>query len=136
VHPFNAPIWLLGLGWYLFAAPGRPFRILGMAYLVILILLMVRQVKAYYLTPVYPMLLAAGAVAIEDFVRRRQPLKFVKPVLVSVLAVGGAILAPMAVPILPPETYAKYESALGIAPPKEERRAVAELPQHFADRFG
>jgi hypothetical protein len=50
--------------------------------------------------------------------------------------VAGALIAPFALPLLPPDTTAAYMKASGITPKAEERGARAELPQHFADQFG
>ena len=43
---------------------------------------------------------------------------------------------PFAVPILPAETYLRYQNALGFEPPKTEVGHRGPLPQHFGDRFG
>src|SRR5260370_39031615 len=45
----------------------RPYRALGDAYLLSLLLLLLTEGRFYYLAPAYPMLLAAGAVAIEKW---------------------------------------------------------------------
>jgi hypothetical protein len=54
---------------------------------------------------------------------------------VSIILVGAA-LAPLSAPILPPETYIRYQNALGFEPPKAENQNTGPLPQHFADEFG
>jgi hypothetical protein len=46
------------------------------------------------------------------------------------------LTAPVAVPLLPPATLVRYMQRLGVEAPREERSHEAELPQHFADRFG
>jgi hypothetical protein len=81
------------------------------------------------------MLLAAGAFAIETFIQERQ-WNWLKPVTVGLLVAGGAITAPFALPVLPVETYIKYQSFLGIEPPKTERHRFGKLPQSYADMFG
>jgi len=43
LHPLTFPIWLAGLYFLLFAADGRPYRMLGWVYLVILSVLIVGQ---------------------------------------------------------------------------------------------
>ncbi|MGI8787154.1 MAG: glycosyltransferase family 39 protein, partial [Pyrinomonadaceae bacterium] len=58
--PTAFPVWLAGL-WFLLADKnGRRFRFLGIAYIVLLALMIYLKAKDYYLVPVYPMLLAAG----------------------------------------------------------------------------
>src|SRR5262249_10090286 len=56
-------------------------------------------------------------------------------VVVYVLA-AGAISTPMAIPLLPVETFVRYSRALGQAPSTDEKKEVARLPQFFADRQG
>jgi len=48
----------------------------------------------------------------------------------------GAVMSPMALPLLPPEAFARYAAALGFRPPASERHAPTALPQHLADQFG
>src|SRR5271169_2634099 len=66
VNPLTVPIWLRGLLFLLFSARLRPYRALGWCYLVCYAVFFVLHGKSYYLAPVYPMLLAAGAVVIES----------------------------------------------------------------------
>ena len=60
LHPLNAPIWLMGLGWLLFGPRGRRFRALAIVFIVTFVVLAVQHSKPYYLSPAFPMLLAAG----------------------------------------------------------------------------
>ena len=39
-------------------------------------------------------------------------------------------------PFCPPETYVRYQKAIGLEPPKAENQPTGPLPQHFADEFG
>lgn len=48
--------------------------------------------------------------------------------------VGGLLLAPLGLPILPPRTLATYVQAIG-AVPKLEKRKSSPLRRWFADRF-
>ena len=72
VGPITAPIWLTGLFALLFSARLKPYRFLGWCYLVCFTTFFVLHGKNYYLAPVYPMLLAAGAVVIESADRRKK----------------------------------------------------------------
>jgi hypothetical protein len=134
-HPFTLPIWLAGLYFYLVSKPGKSYRLLGWTYVAILIVFFVLKAKTYYLAPAYPMLLAAGALAMETLIHERQ-WNWLKPATISMLVVGGIITAPLAMPMLPVETYIKYQSFLGIEAPKTERHRFGNLPQLYADMFG
>src|SRR5260370_33935670 len=69
--PLTAPIWLAGLFALLFSMRLKPYRALGWCYLVCYTVFFVLHGKNYYLAPVYPMLLAAGAVVIESAIYGR-----------------------------------------------------------------
>ena len=131
MNPLTAPLWLGGLAWLLVSRRGRPFRTLGIVYLVTVAILAAQHSKPYYLGPAYPPLLAAGAVAVGT-VRRRWAV----PVTATALLASGAVLAPFAIPVLPVESFRAYQQGLGLRPPQAERSALGPLPQFFADRFG
>ncbi len=144
MHPLTVPISLLGLGWYFFSRTGRPFRPLGWIYLAVLAVLLTQHSKPYYLAPSYPLLFAAGATAIEGWLARlRQPWllrQWLRPVLagalILLLIAGGAVIAPLAMPILPVDRFIRYQRALGIEASSGERHRLGELPQHYADMHG
>lgn len=134
MNPATLPLWLGGLVSLLVAREGRRYRLLGIAYLVTLTEFIVMHGKHYYLAPVYPMLFAAGAVAVERlFAIRYQPLK---PALAAIMIALAAVLSPTILPILPPEKVVAYMRAIHFEPPRTETSHTAALPQHFADRFG
>ncbi len=132
--PVAAVIWMIGL-WSLARRPAVPaYRAFAVAYLVLFGLLVALHGKATYPTPIYPVLLAAGAVAIES--RLRAPAA--RGAALAAVAAGGVVLAPMAVPVLPVEAYVAYAGALGLGPSATagERNTLGVLPQHFADMHG
>src|SRR5262249_46142641 len=54
-----------------------------------------------------------------------------------ILLAGGAILAPLTMPILPIEQFISYMDSLPIKLPRSEYSHMrAALPQHYADQFG
>jgi hypothetical protein len=134
--PANAPLWLLGLGWCLFARSGREGRILAVLYLTVLVILLVSPAaRTEYLLVAYGMLFAAGAVALERFTRTvaRRWLRFAAPAIIVLL---GLPVVPMALPVLGVDAFIAYSRALGAQPRGQERTRPDELPQHFADMFG
>ncbi|MBZ5579805.1 MAG: glycosyltransferase family 39 protein [Acidobacteriia bacterium] len=68
-HPFTIPLWIAGLYFYFRTPEGARCRVLGWAFLVTLILFTVSHARDYYTAPLYPMLLAAGAVLAERWSR-------------------------------------------------------------------
>lgn len=138
LHPVLLPLWLAGLAWLFAGARGR-YRLLGWLYVVFFALLFALKGKNYYLAPIYPMLFAAGAVAVDaalDRWRVTEGRPWPRVLIVGVIVAAAAVLAPLVLPILSPERYVAYEKALGITPPKTEVGHRGPLPQHFGDRFG
>jgi hypothetical protein len=136
-HPAFAPAWLVGLCGLLFARRLRPWRPLGIAFVVVGVWLTVQHAKPYYLVPAYPALMAAGAVLIGHWLARWARISRVVAVALPVLVIAlGLVIAPMAIPVFGPERYLAYEQTLGLRPRDAEVNATGALPQHFADRFG
>jgi hypothetical protein len=143
LHPLSAPIWLAGLFALLFSARFKPYRVLGWCYLVCFTVFFVLHGKNYYLAPVYPMLLAAGAVVIESAIEGRDGVTsgsrrgWLKPAIVTILLAGGAHIAPIAVPVFYPDKFLAYTKSLPFKlPVMEHSHARAALPQWYADQFG
>lgn len=134
--PTSAPVWIAGIWFFLFDKNGKRFRFLGVCYLVLLALMIYLEAKDYYLAPIYPMLFAAGAVWYEQIIERIRALRFLK-ILLPIIVVGMALLAlPFALPVLPVESFLRYENWLGIKPPKTEVSHEGVLPQGYGDEFG
>jgi 4-amino-4-deoxy-L-arabinose transferase-like glycosyltransferase len=141
VNPLTTPIWLTGLFALLFSPRLRPYRLLGWCYLVCYIALFILHGKHYYLGPIYPMLLAAGAVVIESAIEgpahAPRRLQWLKPVIVIVLLATGAYFAPVVVPVFSPERFLAYSKTLPFKlPVTEHSMARAALPQWYYDQFG
>jgi hypothetical protein len=151
INPITAPIWIRGLI-APFLSPGlKPYRVLAWCYLVCFTVFFVLHGKNYYLSPIYPMLLAAGAVTIEAALERRKigsaeaahervgPNRrlWLKPIIVILLLASGAQVAPLVVPILSPDKFLAYLKYLPMKPPvMEHSHERAPLPQWYADQFG
>ena len=134
--PGNAIVWLGGLLFALLSPAGSRFRILAWIYLAVaLLLLLGGRSRSSYLAVAYPMLLALGGVAYERWSARRG-LGWLKPALPALAIASGLVALPMALPLLPVETFIRYQRALGLAPKTEEHLEVGPLPQQYADMFG
>lgn len=134
MNPGTLPLWLAGLLWLFGSRDGRRYRAIGISYLVTLAEFIVLHGKSYYLAPAYPMLFAAGGVAIERVFTVR--VTWLKPVLLATMLMAGALFAPVIVPILPPGKLVAYMQAIHFQPPRTETSQTAVLPQIFADQFG
>src|SRR6266487_5224187 len=134
LNPGTLPLWLFGLFWLFGSRDGRRYRVIGIIYLITLVEFIVLHGKSYYLAPAYPMLFAAGGVAVERIFAAR--LKWIKPVFLGVIITMGALCAPLVLPILPPDKLVSYMRAIHMEPPRTETSHTEALPQIFADQFG
>ncbi|HET9015084.1 MAG TPA: glycosyltransferase family 39 protein, partial [Thermomicrobiaceae bacterium] len=100
LNPLTLPLTVAGLLFYFRAPAGKPYRALGWAFVATYLLLTVLNGKPYYFAPAFPMVFAAGGCLLEG-IRRR----WVLPVYGAALAVSGALLAPLAMPVLPPASF-------------------------------
>jgi hypothetical protein len=129
---FSAPLWLGGLVWLLFARQARPWRFAGLTYLIFLAAMIALHAKDYYVAPIYPVLFAAGAVALGRLTRRAWPQ-------IAYAVVLGAffcwISARLILTILPPAKYVAFAAHIPGAGAKSEIFS-SPLPQYLSDRFG
>jgi hypothetical protein len=135
MHPMTLPIWLAGLWFYLFSKMGKPFRVLGLAWLFTAGVVLALDPRVYYLYPAYPILFAAGGVTWESWLARPQ-LNWIKFGYSILMVLSGVLLAPFAIPVLPVETYIRYSKALHFQQPAIENWKLGPLPQIYADQFG
>ncbi len=131
MHPILLPVWLSGLVWFL---RDRRWRVLGLTFSVFFVLMYVAHAKSYYVFPIYPMLLAGGAVAIGRWLADRTAWARIAVVVVIVLAALPAL--PLVTWTLPPERLLAYQDAIGFKFAKAEVHHESLLPQFIADQFG
>lgn len=140
VNLYGAPIWLIGLWWCLRNPAGADARPLFWLYVSNLAVLLLFSGKIYYLAPAYPMLLAAGAVAIEAGLLRRKAQRWLVAIPVIVV-VGSLGTIPISVPILSVDgtiAYGQFGARyLGMAEAMRwEDGSIHDLPQDYADMLG
>jgi 4-amino-4-deoxy-L-arabinose transferase-like glycosyltransferase len=105
IGPLTAPFWIGGLLWLLRDPVGRPWRSLGIGYLVLLVVCVLIGAKPYYLAGWYPVLFAAGGIHLDTRLRSRQrPSSLALPLALMATQVLAAL--PLALPVLPPSALA------------------------------
>jgi hypothetical protein len=135
VHPVAAPICILGLWFFLIGRRGEPFRFLGWTYCFLLAEFLILRGRIYYLAPIYPMLFAAGAVAVEGWIESWGK-NWVKVAVLAPLVFGGLVAAPLALPILPLDAAAAYAKFWDVDRVQVEKEPSGKLPQMYADMMG
>lgn len=96
--PLLLPLWLAGLIFLARSPSMRSYRLLAWMYVVALALFALSRGRGYYVAPAYPMLLAAGAVALQQWLAhlRDAPARAVRVgawVALGLAAVSSAIVA-------------------------------------------
>src|SRR5208282_6023905 len=104
------------------------------AFLFAFTALMLLKGKNYYVSPVYAMMFAAGSVALEAATEIRW--KTLRTVYAAATVVFSLLTMPLVVPILPVESFVRYQHALSYQAPQSEHQRNGVLPQYFADEFG
>lgn len=132
----SATIWIAGLIAFFISPQLKAYRVLGWSSLICYFSFFFLHGKVYYLAPIYPMLLAAGAVILESALHQPR-LLWLKPAIAVVLVAAGAYFAPIVVPIFSPDKFLTYAKTLPFKlPVMEHSHARAALPQWYADQFG
>ncbi|MDQ3910379.1 MAG: glycosyltransferase family 39 protein [Actinomycetota bacterium] len=135
MNPFTLPLSLAGLYFYLGNQRGRSYRALGWTFVVLVLVLALLGAKPYTLAPAYPMLYAGGSIIVGQLSGRMGRL--LKPVYVVLLLISAILLAPLAMPILPPSTFtAAYGSLSGTGDTAAGQDTQGAFPQYLGDRFG
>lgn len=121
----TVPLWLLGL---VAVFRERRARVLGWMYITTLALFLLARGRGYYTGPLYPMLLAAGAVDLTQRIGARRLTYVPVGLLLALGAVSGAILV---LPITPVHSPA-WELAAKINPDFVEELGWPELVTEVA----
>jgi hypothetical protein len=136
MSPLVTPLWLAGLGYGLFSRELREVRAAFWIFVVALGLLAASgSAQPYYPAPAYPLVLAAGAVALERFAEARRR-HWLPAAATAGIVLGAAPLVPLALPLLPADALAAYVRAFSGDERAEQNAFDSELPGHLALRFG
>ena len=136
LHPILFPVWLTGVLWTLWS---HRWRVLGLTFVVFFVMMALMHGKEYYLFPAYPMMLAAGSVAIAHWLTRFQKPALaitLRAAILTVVILAMAAFVPASTWMLSPEHYLAYAHAIGFMPKKIETHQQSLLPQPMADQFG
>jgi hypothetical protein len=133
-NPLNVPLIIAGLFFFFRTRAGRPFTAIGLASVILFVLFLVIDGKPYFYEGAYPALIAAGSVWVASRTSKRV---WAAAVLLLAIVAGGAVVAPLEMPILPPADFvASYGSVSGIANGAASQGNVGAFPQYLGDRFG
>lgn len=114
---FLTPMWIAGLVGLLRRRQWRDYRFVGVAFLVMIVLLVIAGVGSNYASGLQFVLLAAGCVVVEQWARTRMRTS----VVAVAVAANTIVSAVLALPLLPVHAYASN--------PLLEQLAIGQMDQ-------
>lgn len=136
--PLTAPVWIAGLAGFAASPRLAKGRWLAIAWVGLMALMLTLHGKSYYAAPIYPILLAGGAVMVEQFVRARAA----RMAVTAATIFAGVALAPFVLPVLPVDRFIAYQDfiakAAGLTSGQVavDKQPTGELPPNYANMFG
>ena len=100
IGPLAIAVWFAGWSWLL--SSGR--RALGVAALIVVFIYLFAG-KGYYIGPLHPLLVTAGACAVEAWTLQRA--RWLRPLATVALVLQAVVLLPIAIPVLPEAVMAR-----------------------------
>jgi 4-amino-4-deoxy-L-arabinose transferase-like glycosyltransferase len=132
--PAAVLLWVPGALYLLFSRKLRPYRPFGIAFLVLLtVILFSGARRGDRIAGIYPVVLAAGATFWDGW--RGLFHRFARFALPVLLVASGALLVPGTLPLLPPHRVAKYFEALGEKPEIETADVGQGVPLYLLGRL-
>ena len=136
LNPVSFPFWFGGLLFYFLSRDSGIYRAFGWTFVITIGFFLITGGKDYYSAPAYVIVFAAGAVATERLLAHQRWRAVLQPACFLWLMLGVLPLLPLVLPVLPIETFIRYQSHLPFEVPKTETSFVGEtLPQYYADEF-
>ena len=137
--PLLAFLWIPGL---IRLLRRREERWLGITFVLFFLMMLFEHAKDYYVSPIYPILFAAGGIAWETRLARRRWVRenraIAFPIYATTLILAAVWGLPLSLPLLPPAQWLAYVKAAGLSgfSGNSETYSSGPLPQFYADRFG
>jgi 4-amino-4-deoxy-L-arabinose transferase-like glycosyltransferase len=100
VSPVLAPVWIAGLAALLRRSSLRRFRVLAVAWIVLVLVFLATDGKPYYLAGLFPALLAAGAIEVDAWLDSGSS-KARAACIGTAIVVSGIVSVVLALPVLP-----------------------------------
>ncbi|HET7552748.1 MAG TPA: glycosyltransferase family 39 protein [Gemmatimonadaceae bacterium] len=116
-----------------------PFRMVALTCIGALAILVAMHGKGYYLLPVYPVLFGAGAEwaeRVSDYLAHSRGRAIVRAAIAVVIVGYGVFALPFGLPVLQPETMARYATMGPGGMVTTNTGQALQLPQDYADMLG
>ncbi|AFM04306.1 hypothetical protein Fleli_1916 [Bernardetia litoralis DSM 6794] len=131
-------VWLLGFTGLLKSKTLKPFKIIALFFVVVILMLLFLHNESYYTLGAFPVMLAAGSVAIERLTKNRTFLR-VPAVVIPIMLILP--LLPFSIPVLSPEKLTEYAATFTKQTGEEvfnrwKDGKIHAIPQDFANMIG
>jgi len=137
LNPATLPVWAAGLAAFAFWRRFADLRWIAIAWGLLIAAMIALHAKPYYPGGIYPALFAGGAVALEAWFGAGRNARAIRTALAAAVVLGGVVLAPITLPVLPVDRFIAYQQGLGLTPRAEQQHTpLGGLPQYYADMFG
>jgi hypothetical protein len=134
-NPLLLPLWAGGIVYLFRTQSGISLRPLGTAVILFFIAYLSQQSKFYYMLPVLPFLLAAGAAGFEHWTRDR--LRRLRVIYAAPVLLLGMALLPFGLPLLSVDTFAAYARMWDVGSRMHmEKNDAKRIPGYFGQRIG
>ena len=120
---------------FFFTPPMRRFRSLGWTFIAYMLLMYALHAKDYLVTPVYPAMFAAGAVAVERWSVNIWSRRLVTGYVIAACALS-VLMLPSVVPVLSIDVYARYNQMIFLHRTEAENSQHAAIPDYYSNCFG
>jgi len=108
MNPLVFLISLAGIFFLFFTAEGKPYRVFGWMVLISFLFYFLTNIdRVDRIAPLYPILIAGGSVMMENLMEGMDRFR-PKPLIVSLLIIGGMFSFLISLPVLQPKTLYKY----------------------------
>ncbi len=138
MNPLLIPLLCIGLVRILKRFGGFQARFLGIAFLVTTVLIFSLYARIFMLVALFIPIIAAASIWIEESISNKKWRGPALAGLFTYLAIGGCLVAPASLPILPLESLHDYAQTFGwlYQPVKDFNYEKGELPWEFSSRIG
>jgi 4-amino-4-deoxy-L-arabinose transferase-like glycosyltransferase len=134
-NPIAGVLWVAGLVWFLRGKERREYRALGIAFLLMLAMMIAAESNRADRIALYIPVLIAGGALIWERLNVKRFMRWLIPVTAMFLLIVGFVTIPVVLPVMSPVSTAEYLQRIGMQP-NFEKGISAKLPQNLADRFG
>lgn len=131
-------LWILGLWFVFFTESGRKFIGIGWMFLFVFLVLLVAHGKSYYTLGIFPVMMAAGSVFLEQLTEKKKWIRIIPTVFTVLVLIP---ILPISLPVLPKTEMAEYCNERKDRPYFQptirwEDGELHAIPQDYADMLG